>query len=261
MLARRSGHQPNTGSRTIARRSRSRPSARARRAVRTRAEAITRASQDEGPCPVSPLYPDEVVPLRPQHINDRARAEFAQRQHSAQRLPSAKEWLEKLGNYTRQNEKAILEIEPPYIACIELTHATHQPAYAEEELFHGTFLSTVPEILRLCEENGHGLIVSRENHADARSSDDKLYVSNLFECACRYPGPAWVGSRMHGESLMRDQRYPMLAIFGAWAAKENAVWSRKKKTNRQWAYEDGTFVTPFRLYLRPVPPEGCPGVS
>ena len=51
---------------------------------------------------------------------------------------------------------------------------------------------------------------------------------------------------------MRDQSYPMLAIFGCYAAKSEAIWRKKNGRNRQWAYDEETRVSLFRLYLRPV---------
>ena len=209
--------------------------------------------------------PDMPVYLLAQDITARARADFAQRQHGSSRgmrvtrrqatLTTAKEWLQELGIYSRRHEKAIQECPRGWSVEIELPAVRGQegPSRWEEELFHGTWLSNVPSILKRWRRNqGRGLAVECGSRQGVDEDEGAVYVSDRFETACGYPITAWEGNQMRGEILMRDQSYPMLAIFGCYAAKSEAIWRKKNGRNRQWAYDEETRVSLFRLYLRPV---------
>ena len=150
------------------------------------------------------LDPDRPVYLLAQDITARARADFAQRQHGSSRgmrvtrrqatLTTAKEWLEELGIYSRRHERAIQECPRGWSVEIELPAVRGQegPSRWEEELFHGTWLSNVPSILkRWRRKQGRGLAVECGSRQGVDEDEGAVYVSNRFETACGYPMTAW----------------------------------------------------------------------
>lgn len=226
--------------------------------------AGSRASRSRSPNPRSCPSASRSQMMTVKGIHDRAEEELQMRRRGCKapaapqtdRLPSTKEWLKAHRIYTQGNHEAMLRAKPPYCAEIMLPSFGKPAAKNNEvqELWQGTFFSTVPSIIAECfESGGHGLIPM---------DDEFTYLTDKFPTACRYPMAAWKSDKMRGEILLRDQKYPFLAIFGAHVSKHEADDRRKRKgQNRQWSFRDAKKVSVCRLYLRPVPPEGCPGVA